>query len=168
MISKKKHSGGFWGRSRSKTMGTKTKNSTKRRYSKRDGRKKLREVIKKTYEKILEHRVKEQESKDKQIQKLSNDIIKLEDTLKEPLSPVLKKSSKKTQLYQSYKNKNKWDKLVTTDEQKKVAELAQQQQKSEGDSYMDTSKTVDVLSNKITYQIVGNRANNSGFMSRFL
>lgn len=170
MISKKKHSGGglFW-RSRSKSMssmGTNTKNM-KRRYSRKDGRRKMKEVIARTYQKILEHRVKEQESKDKTIQKLSDDIIKLEDTLKEYIVPTINKVKKKTSLYQKYKNQNKWNKLVTREEQLKVAELAKKQQESEGNSYMDSSKTVDMLSNKITYQIVGNRTQQSSRMSSF-
>lgn len=131
----KRHYGGFLG------FGTSKNN-------------KLKTVISVTYKKILEYRVNQQVRNNQTINKLTQDIIKLDKDCTNLATNIQTKSQNKTDLYNSYLRNNKWSKVVTNEEQKQIAELAVKQRKELDTSYTNTSKTEDSLANRIVQQII--------------
>jgi hypothetical protein len=146
-------SGGFLG------FGSKKKKRSS--FSKKDAKRKLKDVIRETYNKILDHRVNEQIKKNQTIYKYTEDISKMDENLKSLVVQIQSKSNKKTDIYKSYKVKNKWSKLVTSDEQKKVGEIAYKQMEEYKERYTDTSMSVDNLANKLVYNIIGKEGQRS-------
>lgn len=140
-------SGGFLG------FGSKKKSNVK--FDKKAAKKKLKEVIIEAYKKILTARVEEQVKKNDVIRKYGEDMIKMDENLKNLVIQIQNKSNKKTETYKDYKIKNKWAKLVTPEEQKKVGELGYKQMEELKERYTDYSMSIDSLSSKLASQVSG-------------
>jgi hypothetical protein len=151
MITKKiKHKGGFLG------FGTKRHNNNRSRFSSerkshKNPRIKMKDVIARTYKQILVTRVNNQLKKNDEIVKYCKYIIQLSPELKEIATKLQTESDKNTKIYKKYLAKNKWDKIISGDEQRKIIDIAIEQKKNK--NYIYDDNRVEYLVQNIISQI---------------
>jgi hypothetical protein len=138
--SRKKQRGGLFG------FGKKPKTNPKQKF---------REVLDATHIKILEYRVKIQINNHQKILKLTTDILTLEPINYKPhIDKIINLSTTKTNNYKTYSSTKSWKKLISKSEEDIIKQLALKQIEQFKDSYTDTSKSVNYLSDNLVKQFI--------------
>jgi hypothetical protein len=123
--------------------------------SKNNPKQKFKDVLNASYLKLVEYRVKIQVENHDKLLKLTKDILTLDPfNHKEFTDKLVEFSTKKTNNYKSYISNRDWKKLISKSEEDIIRDLAYNQLQQLKDSYTDTSKSVNDLSDNLVRQFI--------------
>lgn len=118
MTTSKKKSGGGW-------LWTSKKNNDTENV-----KQKLKDVVRTATENIFKKRIDKQIKQDAEIQKLANQILKLEPSLTKQINEIIKMSTKKTDIYKNNSTNYSSKYVINKSEREIIASIALEQKKT--------------------------------------